>query len=394
MGLEFISQVIKLTLLTTFFISLGLSFYLVSSDGAAFFLGTVWGCVNLWLIKRFVQAALAQGTKDFLHIVGILGFKFPLLYFAGYLLLSKAQLSAFYVLLGFSSLFISIFCLGFFKAIPKKLTLFAFALFSTAHLHASISSPVPEVPNLITLIYKYFSHSPWATFLHQWESMIFSVIIASFISIIFYLGAKKNALIPDGLQNFIEWIVENLRNFITEILGSNGEKYVPFLGTLFVYILSMNWLVLIPFMKAPSSNFNITAALAICVFVLVQYLNIKHWGVLGFLYHLAGSPKGFLGWALVPLMFVVELLTQFTRPITLALRLFGNVVGEDILIGAFALFGVYFLANYDWPIVLPLQIPFMFLAILTSLMQALVFTLLSTIYISLSMPHSEEETAD
>src|SRR6202042_1609969 len=102
--------------------------------------------------------------------------------------------------------------------------------------------------------------------------------------------------------------------------------------------------------------------------------------------------KGFLGWALVPLMFVVELLTQFTRPITLALRLFGNVVGEDILIGAFALFGVYFLANYDWPIVLPLQIPFMFLAILTSLMQALVFTLLSTIYISLSMPHAEEET--
>ena len=108
------------------------------------------------------------------------------------------------------------------------------------------------------------------------------------------------------------------------------------------------------------------------------------------MYHMAGSPKNTMGWIMVPLMFPIELLTQFTRPLTLALRLFGNVVGEDILIGAFALFGVNLLLPYVHSVGLPLQIPFIFLAILTGLMQALVFTLLSTIYILLSVPQHED----
>lgn len=151
----------------------------------------------------------------------------------------------------------------------------------------------------------------------------------------------------------------------------------------------MNWLVLIPLIKVPCSDFNVTVALSICVFCLVQYLNIKNFGVLGFLHHMAGSPKTGLEWALAPLMFVIEIFTQISRPITLALRLFGNVVGEDTLIGAFALFGVALFASSQYPVGLPLQLPFLFLALLTGLMQALVFTLLSTIYILLSIPSDE-----
>lgn len=259
------------------------------------------------------------------------------------------------------------------------------------HFSASLNVDVPEIPNFISLLHKYFRHSKELTLLHNWESLIFSFLIAVGLSTLFYFGTRNRTLIPSGLQNFLEWIVENLQRFILEILGPQGEKYVPFLGTLFIFILTMNWLVLIPFMKAPSSNFNITVALAICVFVLVQYLNIKNQGVLGFLYHLAGSPKDIMGWCLVPLMLVIELLTQLTRPITLSLRLFGNVLGEDILIGAFALFGVTLISFMSWPVGIPLQIPFMFLALLTGMMQALVFTLLSAVYILLSIPDKEHE---
>lgn len=259
-------------------------------------------------------------------------------------------------------------------------------------LHASLDADVPEIPNFITLLYKSF-HADWIVWLHAWESIIFSLIVAVSISLLFYFGTRRRTLIPSPFQNFLEWTIENLRRFIIEILGSDGEKFVPFLGTLFIYILAMNWLVLVPLMKAPTSSFNITVALAICVFCYVQYLNIRNYGFFGFLYHLAGSPKGILGWALVPLLFPIELITQFTRPLTLSLRLFGNVVGEDILIGVFALFGVSLLSSSYVPVGLPLQIPFMFLALLTGTMQALVFTLLSTIYILLSIPQPEEDHA-
>lgn len=256
-------------------------------------------------------------------------------------------------------------------------------------IQASLNTDVPEIPNLISLLHKLFDQSGFVSFLYQWETLAYSLFAASVISFVFYLGTKKSQLIPSHFQNFLEWIVEALRKFVLDILGPSGEKYVPFLGTIFLYILVMNWLVLIPLMKPPTSNFNITIALALCVFIKVQYLNIKNYGVFGFLYHMAGSPKGILGWALVPLMFSIELLTQFTRPLTLALRLFGNVVGEDILIGAFSLFGAYLTLPYLSAIGLPLQIPFLFLAILTGLMQALVFTLLSTVYILLSTPSKE-----
>lgn len=248
---------------------------------------------------------------------------------------------------------------------------------------------VPELPNFITLLYNRFQSTDWAQFLHQWENSIFSILIAALLSIVAYLGTRKKELIPSGLQGFLELIVENLRKLIISVLGPQGEAYVPFLGTLFIYIFSFNVFGLIPLMKSPTSNLNVTVGLAICVFCLVQYLNIKNMGPLGFLYHLAGSPKSLLEWILAPLMFVLELIAQFARPVTLSLRLFGNILGEDILIGAFAILGVVLLSSIQSPVGLPLQLPVMFLALLTSLMQALVFTLLSAVYILLSTASTE-----
>lgn len=386
MELNFIDRTIKMTLILAviclFTISLSRSF----SEGLGLFAGAVWGSTNLLFIKHLMQNFIPLISKNYLKIFFLLNVKFPLLYLIGYGLLAT-DLPPLSLLVGFSLILSVIFFNGFKSALVNQSFLCLLALLTTATLSASIDSEVPEVPNIFTILHKNFQDSPWAIFLHHWQTLVFSIFIAIVISLLFHLGTRKSTLVPSRFQNFLEWIVESLRNFILEVLGPEGEKFVPFLGTLFIYILTMNWLVLIPFMKAPSSNFNITVALAICVFVLVQYLNIKNFGVVGFLYHMAGSPKTALEWALVPLMFFVELLTQFSRPITLSLRLFGNVVGEDILIGAFALFGVLLLSTYNVPVGLPLQIPFMFLSLLTGLMQALVFTLLSTIYILLSTPH-------
>lgn len=243
---------------------------------------------------------------------------------------------------------------------------------------------VPELPNFLTFLEKYLGDTPLGKFISNWESIIFSMFIACVISLIFFIGTRKKELIPYGFQNFLEWSVESFQTLVVSILGHDGKKYVPFLGTLFVYILSMNLMGLIPLMASPTSNLNISVALALCVLVMVQYLNVKNMGIKGYLYHLAGSPTNAIGWAISPLMFPIELLTQISRPVTLALRLFGNIVGEKILVAFFTMAGLTLFYFF------PVQLPFMFLGLLTCLMQAMVFTLLSTIYILLSVPHSEE----
>ncbi|WP_052236399.1 F0F1 ATP synthase subunit A [Candidatus Protochlamydia amoebophila] len=263
-------------------------------------------------------------------------------------------------------------------------------LFWLANAHEPIENRIPELPNFISVLYHRFQHTTWAQFLHRWENIIFAILVASLISLVAYLGARKKEIIPSKFQNLLEIAVEKFSHLILEVLGPEGKAYIPFLGTLFIYIFTMNIFGMVPLMKAPSSSLNITAALAICVFCLVQFLNIRNMGIFGFLYHLAGSPKTMLEWLLAPLMFSLEIISQLSRPLTLALRLFGNVLGEDILIGTFALMGVAMISSVETFVGIPLQLPFMFLGLLTSFMQALVFTLLSTVYILLSM-HKEGE---
>ena len=107
--------------------------------------------------------------------------------------------------------------------------------------------------------------------------------------------------------------------------------------------------------------------------------------------HLLGSPKSAVEWVFVPIMFPIHILGEIARPVSLSLRLFGNVTGEDVLLYAFCSLGVAALAFMHSPIGIPLQVPFILLAFLTSFIQALVFTLLSTIYILLMLPHEHEE---
>lgn len=246
-----------------------------------------------------------------------------------------------------------------------------------------------ELSNWITLVSQKWHGAPWADFLHHWENVVFAWTVALGLVAVAFLGTRSRKEIPGPFQNFLETVVEGLAQFVTEVLGKRGKKYVPFIGTLFLYILCQNLLGLVPGMKSPTSSLNTTVALALTVFFYVQWNGLRENGLVGYIDHLMGCPRDLIGWLLVPLNFPLHILEELIRPLSLSLRLFGNVLGEDSLIAAFVALGIAALAFFHLPFGLPLQFPFMMLAILTGTIQAFVFSLLSTIYISLMLPHEE-----
>jgi F-type H+-transporting ATPase subunit a len=259
-----------------------------------------------------------------------------------------------------------------------------------AHGGSAQEAGPEKFANVITVLSRAFPEATWAHFLHQNEPVVYSLLIALLICLVAMIATRNPKLIPGPLQNGAEMVVEGLYNFIVDILGPRfGPRYVPFLGTLFVYILAMNLFGLIPFMDSPTSNLNVTVALALIVFVYAQYIGFRELGVLGWVDHMAGSPRTPIGWGLVPLMLPIHLMGELAKPISLACRLFGNIFGEDMLLVAFASLGITILSFANLPLGVPLHLPFLFLALLTSTLQALVFTVLSTIYFLLMLPHDD-----
>ncbi len=261
---------------------------------------------------------------------------------------------------------------------------------TVAHGGSHGESAAPELPNIIQMLYLSFGDTFKS--IYHWENVIFAFLVAIFICIISFRVYSRRELIPGKLQNAVEMIVEALDNFFTGILGHHARRYTPFLGTLFIYILLMNWLGLIPFLKAPNSNSAmIPVSLALVVFVYVQYTGFRRLGVGGWVFHLMGSPRDAVSWALVPLNLPIHFIGELAKPLSLSLRLFGNITGEDVLIAAFTGLGVMVLSFSHLPFGIPLQLPFYVLGLLMSTIQALVFTSLATIYIAMMLPHEEHE---
>ena len=242
-----------------------------------------------------------------------------------------------------------------------------------------------ELPNFITLLEQRFPHSPVVKQLQVWENVFFSLAAALLISFFFIRAASCKNRIPEGLQNFFEAVVEGIEAFVTGILGERGRKHVPFLGTLFLYILLMNWSGLIPLSKAPTSTWSTTLAVALATMVYVQATGIREQGLKHYLLHMAGNPSNVFGIVLIPLMLTLNIILELGAvPFSLSLRLFANISSEDRLLFKFAELNVMY--KY---------VPFFFqlfaniLAIIFSMVQAFVFMLLSTVYISLVSPHHD-----
>jgi F-type H+-transporting ATPase subunit a len=239
-----------------------------------------------------------------------------------------------------------------------------------------------ELPNLVTLLSDTLKATPFAKYLYLWENVIFSLIIVCIISLVAFFASRKKKLIPDRLQNACEAFVSVIDNFVCAILGDKGRKYTPFIGTLFIYIICMNLFGLIPFMKSPSSSWSTTLALGICVFLYVQYSAIRELGFLGYLDHMMGKPRGILAFSVfIPvMMFLLHIVSELVKPISLSLRLRSNIWGDDMLLAVLSGFGI--------PGV-PLLVFSASLAILASIVQAVVFSLLTTIYFALVLTHEE-----
>lgn len=175
------------------------------------------------------------------------------------------------------------------------------------------------------------------------------------------------------LVNLFETAVENILGLMEGILGHDAPKYLPLIGTLFIYIFLCNTLALIPGFVPPTDNINTNLACSLTVFVYYHIMGIKAHGLKGYLKHFMGP----ILW-LAPLIFVIELIGHCVRPVSLSLRLFGNITGDHLVLGIFS----------D---LTPILVPVVFLALglFVSFIQAFVFSLLSMIYINLATAHEE-----
>jgi F-type H+-transporting ATPase subunit a len=238
--------------------------------------------------------------------------------------------------------------------------------------------------------------------LHHWENLVFALLVVAGLCAVAWRYARKPSLIPRDAQNLLELFVEGLDRFLHGMMGPSGRRHLPFIGTLFLYIWCMNLTSLLPGMKPPTSSLNTTVGLAFVVFCYVQAVRVKDLGWRQYLDHMAGSPRFddvkqasvamkplllLIKLFVIVVLFVLELLGEFVKPISLSLRLGFNIFAEDVLLAVLVGLGLAAGAALHSPIGLPLQFFAVPLVLIFSTVQALVFTLLTTVYISLIAPH-------
>jgi F-type H+-transporting ATPase subunit a len=198
--------------------------------------------------------------------------------------------------------------------------------------------------------------------IHSWLVMLILIILAK-------IGASSIKMVPSGGQNFFEVLVGGWEDFMVDVMGEEGRPYFPLIFTLFFYILLMNWMGLVPGMMAPTSNINTPLSMALIVFVATHIVGFKEHG-LHYGKHFVGPVA-----ALAPLMIPIEIIGHLARVLSLTFRLFGNILGEDLVVAILFLLAGFFLA----------PLPMMVLGVFTSFVQAFIFSLLSMLYISAAL---------
>ena len=239
------------------------------------------------------------------------------------------------------------------------------------------------------------------------NSMIMVWLATGIIILFCQAATKKMSMVPAGFQNFAEWLIESLYNFFEGILGTHLVKRTFwFFGGTFLLILISNWLGLIPgvgtvgiegddghvtfLLRGGNADVNVTAAMSVVFAVLWFYWAITENGAQGFLAHIF-APKGKFSGAMrvgmIVIFFVVgilEVVSIFIRPVALSFRLYGNVFGGEQVLETLMAMGGTYLAF------LP-ALPFMFMELLVGLLQALVFTILSAVFLKLICEHDDHD---
>jgi F-type H+-transporting ATPase subunit a len=262
--------------------------------------------------------------------------------------------------------------------------------FPSCFVQSAIELPPPDIvidfspetaPSAAPMI--YFHPSISSTILTMW-------IVMALILLLALVATHRMKTIPDGLQNAVEWAYEFGRDFAVGIGGEGARRYYPIFGTFFILILFSNWSGLVPpigklpQLRAPTSDVNITIGLALTSFVLFQGEGFHRLGVRGYLSKVVpiaefrhGVGTGFLA------MYVgiIELFLEFVKPVTLAMRLFGNIYGGEVAIGVISALTLA---------VLPVAL--YGLEALLNVIQALIFSVLTLMFILIAIEgHGSEE---
>ena len=209
-------------------------------------------------------------------------------------------------------------------------------------------------------------------FAHTYPHVIYSWVIMILLIACSAAATRKITIIPSGAQNFFEVLISGMEEFMVDITGEEGRWLVPITATVFIYVAVCNLIGLVPGFLPPSANLNTTASVAIVVVVFTHVIGIKYHGV-KYIKHFMGPV-----WWMSPLIFVIEIIGHMARILSLSFRLFGNMMGHEIVL--FILFG---LAGAFFA-----PLPIMALGIFVALVQAFVFFLLAIIYFTGSIEHA------
>jgi F-type H+-transporting ATPase subunit a len=213
----------------------------------------------------------------------------------------------------------------------------------------------------------YFFATEWLE-KHHLVVVAYTWFVMGMLALFAFLSTRRLDLYPTRFQNVMEVILNGFNGLLIDTMGEKGKKFFPLVATLGLYILTANLLGLLPGFESPTANLNTTVSMALTVFFMTHIVGVK---IHGFKYL-----KQFLGpvWWLTPLMMPIEIISHLSRPLSLSVRLFGNIMGEDIVLAV-----VLFLI----PLLVPL--PVFVLMIFTSVIQTMVFMLLAMMYIAGAM---------
>ncbi|MEM9282034.1 MAG: F0F1 ATP synthase subunit A [Verrucomicrobiota bacterium] len=282
----------------------------------------------------------------------------------------------------------------------------SFSLDSISPLLAAGGIAAPEIPGF-----------GWLT-----NSIFVAAIVTTAVIFFVRMATKRMEMIPGGKQNLVEFVIEFLYNQVEGIVGKHvAPRAFPLLATIFIFVITANWFGLIPgvgtvgfgektgpislsevtypILRPATADLNMTLALAAVFMVVWTWLSISELGVWGTLVHIFGPKgglQGFLKYALMPIFLfvgIIEVVSIAFRPMSLSLRLLGNIfAGETLLVtmgGLGELLGAKGVGAWILSVLFPL--PFYFLEILVGALQATVFTLLCGVYIKLSTTHEDED---
>ncbi len=224
------------------------------------------------------------------------------------------------------------------------------------------------------------------------KHVIMMWIASALLLLVVFAAVKKKAVVPRGVYNFIELLVQFVRNEIARpnIGEHDADRFLPYLLSAFFFILFVNLFGLFPFAATATANLSVTVCLAVLTFLVTQYAAIKAQGIGGYLKHLTAG----VHWGLWIIMVPVEFLGLFTKPFALTVRLFANMVAGHFVI--LALLGLMFaISMWVAPVSVALALAIFMLELFVAFVQAYIFTLLSALFIGAGVvSHGHDDHGD